>query len=862
MILKSHSLIIVFMGDQKNIARDISDINGNVKIGDENHYYNQQAPLPKYLTRDPTGKAKEDIIGRTQELNDLRHLLTKGKSALLVNGMGGIGKTTLAQVYVHEYHHEYKHIAYIEQTTDCFRTDLVNYYKLITNLKLSHEPKDLDDKFADIINALTNIADKPNLLVIDNATAELAQWYKQIPKEAWHILITSRDHIVAAGLQTKEIGFLSEGEAIALFQKHAQRAKVSDDFIKDLVKQLEYHTLTIEILAKAANKYWTETKITEALQTDAIVNVHIEHRNNSKIERITSYLKAIFDASTLSKDEQWLLKQFVCLPSYAHDYDTLLSLLCSEAQQETDFLIDTLDLLANTSWLQYEKEKGSYKMHRIVKEVVKQSILVVEKDVESLIENLKDKLNDEGKKISVTATFPYISYAQSLLSVIEANSESLNDLQNNLAIGLKEQGNLKEAKERMQQALSFAEDHYGTSHPTTATRYSNLGQIYKALGDLAKAKELTEKAMKIDESHYGTTHPITAIRYSNLAMIYQVLGDLSKAKEFTEKAMKIDELHYGTSHPTTATRYSNLGQIYKALGDLAKAKELTEKAMKIDESHYGTTHPITAIRYSNLAMIYQVLGDLSKAKELTEKAMNIQESHYGTSHPTTAIRYSNLATIYIDLGDLVKAKEFTEKAIKIEESYYGVSQPTNAISYSNLGQIYKGLGDLAKAKELTEKSLSIAESHYGVFHPQTGIYYFNLGQIYKALGDLSKAKELTEKALSIAELHYGTDHPTTGISYSNLGQIYDGLGDLAKAKELTEKALSIDELHYGTDHPTTGIRYSNLGQIYKGLGNLVKAKELTEKALAIFIENLGISHPNTKTVQNNLDFINKQIGRN
>ena len=55
MILKSHSLIIVFMGDQKNIAGDISNVSGNVKIGDENHYYNQQESLPKYLTRDPTG---------------------------------------------------------------------------------------------------------------------------------------------------------------------------------------------------------------------------------------------------------------------------------------------------------------------------------------------------------------------------------------------------------------------------------------------------------------------------------------------------------------------------------------------------------------------------------------------------------------------------------------------------------------------------------------------------------------------------------------------------------------------------------------------------------------------------------------
>ena len=666
-------------------------------------------------------------------MNDLRDLLTQGKSALLVNGMGGIGKTTLAQVYVHEYHSEYKHIAYIEQTTDCFRTDLVNHYKLITNLKLSHEPKDLDDKFADIINALTTISDKPNLLVIDNATAALAQWYRELPKECWHILITSRDHIAVTDLQIKEIGFLSEGEAIALFQKHAQRAKVSEDFVKDLVKQLEYHTLTIDILAKAANKYWTEKKITEALQTDAVVNVHTEHRNNSKIERITSYLKAIFDASTLSKDEQWLLKQFVCLPSYAHDYDTLSTLLCSEAQQATDFLIDTLDALANTSWLQYEEEKGSYKMHRIVKEVVKQSIGVVEKDVESLIANLTDKLTTEGKKISVTETFVYIPYAQSLFSVVEANSESLNDLQNNLAMCLREKGNLKEAKEMMQQTLVFAESHHGTSHHITAIRYSNLAVIYQPLGDLTKAKEFTEKAIAIAKSYYGVFHSQTGIYYSNLATIYQSLGDLVKAKEFTEKAMQIAESHYGTSHTKTAVLYSNIGFVYQSLGDLVNAQEFTEKAIVIAELYYGVFHPQTGIYYANLGQIYKDLTELTKAKEFTEKAIKIAESHYGLSHPQTKLYYSNIAHIYQYLGDLVKAKDFIEKAMKIDESHYGMSHPQTAISYSNLGQIYQALGNFAKAKDLTEKALTIFTEHLSISHPNTKTVQNNLDFINKQI---------------------------------------------------------------------------------------------------------------------------------
>ncbi len=56
---------------------------------------------------------KRDIVGRTQELADVRRNLLAGRATVLVNGIGGIGKTTVARKYVELHWDEYRHIAWL-----------------------------------------------------------------------------------------------------------------------------------------------------------------------------------------------------------------------------------------------------------------------------------------------------------------------------------------------------------------------------------------------------------------------------------------------------------------------------------------------------------------------------------------------------------------------------------------------------------------------------------------------------------------------------------------------------------------------------------------------------------------------------
>src|SRR5579862_3171289 len=104
------------MTQQKNIAGNLTNV-GLAAIGDHAnihyHHHDGGGSLPKHLTLSLPRIDPDEIVGREEELVQLHENLHTGKKVVVVNGVGGIGKTTLARAYVTRYYEEYKHVAWI-----------------------------------------------------------------------------------------------------------------------------------------------------------------------------------------------------------------------------------------------------------------------------------------------------------------------------------------------------------------------------------------------------------------------------------------------------------------------------------------------------------------------------------------------------------------------------------------------------------------------------------------------------------------------------------------------------------------------------------------------------------------------------
>jgi tetratricopeptide (TPR) repeat protein len=698
------------MKNQINIDKN----SGHVSI------YNAQATkTPKHLTANIPTISEKDIIGRAADLEAVRKLLLEDKRVVVVNGLGGIGKTTLAQAYVGKYNAEYEHLIWVTQDEGSnFLLSVINAEGLCKRLNIDVKGKEVTAVFQEILTQLQVIEAKPNLWVIDNATANLHQYYNYLPKQPnWHVLATSREKIENFHVQL--LGFLSKEKAVELFEKHCTRI-TDKEAIKSILKTVDYHTLTIEILAKTAQKRRTSiTDLQNAITKDIAAAVYIPHHAD-KIEKVRSYLLSIFDCTPLNEAEKWLMQNLAVLPSEFHTYDDLQAFINPEADYKAHLFAATLAELTEKGWLLENTTTDSYKMHRIIQEVVYQKLKPTVTDVLPLIVSINKLLSIDQTKDNPIDKFIWIPYGQVLTTYFNtATQAEISRLQNDLAIVLQDLGDYSGAKALLEKAMLSNEANFGENHLTTVISYSNLALVLQDFGDYAGAKALSEKVMISDEANFGENHPNTAVSYSNLATVLQVLGDYGGAKALLEKAMLSNETNFGEKHPTTAISYSNLAMVLKDLGDYDRARALLEKAMLSDEANFGENHPSTARCYSNLALILQDLGDYEGAKELSEKAMLSNETNFGEKHPTTAQSYSNLAMVLKYLGDYDRAKALLEKAILSMEKNFGKKHPNTVQSYSNLAMVFQALQEYERAIILSCKAYQVYSAHLGTEHPTT-----------------------------------------------------------------------------------------------------------------------------------------------
>jgi tetratricopeptide (TPR) repeat protein/GTPase SAR1 family protein len=646
-------------------------------------------------------KHDDEFIGREEDLVRLETELQTSQKIVLMNGLGGIGKTTLAKKFVQNHLGKYDHVAWIEvksqdtgyeqnmTVTEAFGYDEV----LSKSLKLEFTNETNEARFNLIINALSNLPGK-NLLVIDNAREDLnKREIKDIlPRPPhWNILVTSRNTF--NGFKTIGVDKLSKEQAIKLFQTHYTKTADQKD-IEELIREIDYHTLTIELLAKTLAYPGQKLTIKEAHQKihdrelfspDLQRKIESSHSREETVVYI--HLIQTFNFSPLTETEQWLMKQFCFLLPVSYSIEQLENFLAPENNERKKELHESLYTLSSKGWLQLNE--NNYSIHRVVQQMADYQLQPSLKDTRQLIDRLVDLLTIDAYT-NVTKLFYLVPYTELVLSKLNENEIKdplISTLQNNLGTVNRELGQDEKAKILLELSLKNDIENFGESHPTVAIVQSNLAIVYKNLGDYQKAKELLELALENGIKNFGEDRPAVALRQSNLALVYKNLGDYQKAKELLELTLENGIKNFGEDHPTVAIRRSNLATVYQDLGDYQKAKELLDLALENDIKNLGDDHPVVSIRRANLALVYKDLGDYQKAKKLMELALENNIKNLGNDHPSLAIYQWNLSSIHQDLGDYIEAKELLEKAYKNRMKNLGADHPKTKIIVEKLEEL-------------------------------------------------------------------------------------------------------------------------------------------------------------------------------
>lgn len=688
------------------------------------------------------------ILGREDDLIKIHDSIHANGKATVVNGIGGIGKTTIAQLYAQQYHSLYENFLWLEfsdvfdsnESEAVFMSAFTNDNLILDFLGVQIEEKvPLRHRFSSVINKLGLISGR-TLMILDNAPMEFGRYSLRFPnKEKLHILVTSRK--IIEGFPAIQIDSLEESAALKLFYTFYS-IEQDDELVVKILDSFGRHTLTIELLSKLAKKRTIGLeKLFQLIQNEGL-NLSVEAKVISEHDKVRNpaipfnYLCNIFDVSDLSEKSFRLLGNLSIIGSVRLTFNQLQSLLDLEFSDNE--LFDNLDHLYQLGWV--TRNENTYVLHQLVGEVLRSKLKPTFESCSILVSRIREFIELSTNEIDGYSHRVFIQVAEQLITNLKVpedfkfwtnfliarfngnmgDFDRYNEWYSSVKLDEQEivrrrsilvnhgnillnQGKCSEAINILTTCIDYFEDE-----TILAQVNVSIGHAYSELGEYSKAACIIEKAIITLEKDPNLNRSEFAVALNNYSNIMNGLGKHRDALEYGKKSLQIREEILTDNHPLLAQSYNNTGVDYEYLGELDLAFDYHQKALNIRKSFGNEINADLGETYHNIASVYFRKGENSLSKKFFEKAIYIREKVYPEGSPSLIMSYCCYASLLIQTNAKESVKIF-QKAFKLIDTFdfsNNKNLPTWMIGYSIA--LYEN-NDLANAVNLVNQAHSLCQ---------------------------------------------------------------------------------------------------------------------------------------------------------
>jgi tetratricopeptide (TPR) repeat protein len=658
--------------DQINTERQANMGDGSIYNENVTHIHYAGTAIPRHLTATPF--IPDVFQGREDDLTAIRAKLeASNQPLLLVNGQGGIGKTSLAAKYWQTYQGHYAHTAWL------YAPSRLDDALLMLALPLQVDFPDTmptAQRLVVLQAAVANLT-APCLLIIDNANdaEELAQhWGLLHACTNCHILLTSRlNGFNGAGYYP--IAALPEDVALRVFNSHYPQHRSEDDgLFASIYQAVGGNTLVLELLAKnlaavnANRVFYSLSQLLADLQQKGLLRLAktktVKVMGKGVLPALqtanpTDIIAALYDEleqiTPLSAAEQRLLSNLAVLPAENWAYGDLADLLLSPEDDEEIFS-DTLSGLAARGWLEKSVQNGisHYKTSPVVQEITRHKN---KKRLRSYCADLVAKLTykldyENGSGHLLNASYAeaaaYCRHAETVttwlprdynLAVLHQRIGRYHLTAGNLDKALRAFTNYHTVMAALHQREP--DDREVKNDLAAACQY--LGGTHTKLGDLQQALRWYQDYHRLEQELHAAapSHLVfqngLAIACQYLGNTHTTLGDLQQALRWYEDYHRLEQELHATiprhldfkNGLAVACQY--LGNTHAMLGDLQQALRWYEGYHRLEQElhaaapdHLGFKNGL-AIACQKLGIIHSALGDLKQALRWYEEFHRLEQ---------------------------------------------------------------------------------------------------------------------------------------------------------------------------------------------------------------------------------------------
>ena len=496
------------------------------------------------------------FTGRKTILQNLHEALSRDSATALtqgyaISGLGGIGKTQTAVEYTYRYRSDYRYIFWVRAETEvALQAGFVEVAKLLDlaeqNATNPAETVQADKRWLEHTGEW--------LLVFDNAdTPELLKaYYPRIP--TGHILLTSRAQVfdtlgIARPLALEK---MDPEEALSFLFKRTARAR-SDSAEKKaaehMAAELGYLPLALEqaaayIVAKSA-------RFQDYLASFQRQRLVLLNKAQPKTGEYPASVASTWALNFLEVEQDPVAADILRVSAFLSPETIPLELLTEGASQlgpalatyeDPLTLNEALEPLTRYSLIRLDVDTQTYSIHRMVQEVVKDQMGVVQQAqwAERVVRAVAQSFPEVDYQ-----TWPrcerLIPHALVCAVYIDHWSMTFSEARNMLfqtGYYFCQRGQYREAEPHWTGYLAICEQALGPEHPNTLGSLNNLAILYRNQGKFELAEPLYQQALMTYEQVLGTDHLNTIKVRENYADLQEKMKQKKEAVRSKSRAAR------------------------------------------------------------------------------------------------------------------------------------------------------------------------------------------------------------------------------------------------------------------------------------------------------------------------------------
>ncbi len=269
-----------------------------------------------YLVNLPKWQPSKYSIGRKNEIREIKKRLDSD-GYVFVKGIGGIGKSEIAKIFVEQYKDEYHTIQF------CKFSDSLK--SVVATMPIDgideHDYGNVEELIKEK-NKVLHLSDEKTLIVVDNFNVTYDDFLRDfLPanNKSFKVIFTTRCTMAAEYYESKTyvIPKLSIQECKTLFLSHYSKKIDDEETIEEIINFVDYNTLIIVLMAISMKKAditledmllnLEEQKIDD-IETKIFHEYDFTSDETDVYNKMFAHLTAIFSISGLSEIQKELLK--------------------------------------------------------------------------------------------------------------------------------------------------------------------------------------------------------------------------------------------------------------------------------------------------------------------------------------------------------------------------------------------------------------------------------------------------------------------------------------------------------------------------------------------------------------------------